>query len=299
MTVGAESGLTLALGIATAGRKEVLGETLRELGHQTRMPDRLIVCPADERDLDPAAWAGLAVAPDIVLGPRGSCAQRNAILAACDAVDLLVFLDDDFFPAPDFLAATEALFRDHPDVALATGVVLADGTKGPGLGFDEARAHLAGTSARADAIEPIDHAWGCNMAIRMAPVRRHGIRFDEDLPLYGWCEDYDFSRRVAPHGRIVLCHGLQGVHLGTKSGRTSGVRLGYSQVANPLHLMRKGTMSARFALRLIVKPFLANIVRSWRPEPETDRAGRLRGNLMAMGDLLRGTLTPRRIIELD
>jgi len=39
-------------------------------------------------------------------------------------------------------------------------------------------------------------------------------------------------------------------------------------------------------------------VKSLRPEPWIDRPGRLRGNLIAIGDLLRGRLDPARIQDL-
>jgi len=35
------------------------------------------------------------------------------------------------------------------------------------------------------------------------------------------------------------------------------------------------------------------------PEPWVDRRGRVRGNLMAFRDLLRGRLDPRRILEIE
>ena len=74
----------------------------------------------------------------------------------------------------------------------------------------------------------------------------------------------------------------------------SGVKLGYSQVANPIYLSRKGTMSPGYSARMLSKNMLANAVGSLRPEPMIDRAGRLRGNLIALGDVLRGRVTPER-----
>ena len=82
------------------------------------------------------------------------------------------------------------------------------------------------------------------MIVRTAPVLAHGLRFDDNLPLYGWLEDIDFARSIAPYGRVVKSMLLRGVHLGVKRGRTSGVKLGYSQIANPLYMLRKGTFAA-------------------------------------------------------
>ena len=144
---------------------------------------------------------------------------------------------------------------------------------------------------------PIAGTYGCNMAFRMATVRTSGVRFDENLPFYSWQEDIDFSHRLGRYGAIRRLAAARGVHLGHKSGRTSGVRLGYSQIANFVYLMRKGSIPASIALPHILRHLAANLLRAARPEPWVDRRGRLRGNIMALGDLLRGRCDPRRILS--
>jgi GT2 family glycosyltransferase len=289
----------IAVGIATAGRPAQLALTLARLARQRRRPHRLIVCPAAADDIDLGALPPLDV--HVVRGPRGLTAQRNRILDACGEADLLVFLDDDYYPADDYLAHVEHLFEAEPEVVVATSRPLLDGASGPGV--DEATA-----AALVDALvpqpvgrldlRPTYGGYGCNMALRLAPVRAGGLRFDESLPLYGWLEDIDFSRRLAPHGRIVSCAQLRGVHLGSKRGRVAGVRLGYSQVANPLYMMAKGSLSPAYGLRQMAANVAKNAWRAARPEPWVDRRGRLRGNLIALADLLRGRIAPGRIHQL-
>jgi GT2 family glycosyltransferase len=213
--------------------------------------------------------------------------------------DVLVFFDDDFFAADDYLAVMEAVFTTYPRVVVATGFVLADGTRGPSVGVETARAiveHHARLGKPHD-IEEAFNGYGCNMAIRLDVVRRYGLRFDEQLPLYGWYEDIDFTRRVGRSGDIVRSLAACGVHLGARSGRTSGIRLGYSQVANPIYLARKGIYPWRGAFRSIARNMLANTVRSLFPEHDVDRRGRLQGNVRAMYELLRGRITPKRILD--
>jgi hypothetical protein len=291
--------MRLVVIIVTAGRKAVLGQALAHLEDQTRGPDLVLVSAPDATHVDTAVVTSYPLR--FVFGASGCTAQRNRALDSKHALgaEIIVFFDDDFVPASGYLERTEAAFERHPGWAVLTGHVFADGIKGPGLSFPEAREMLAGAPEG----EPERHesvtsagAYGCNMAYRAADIAR--LRFDERLPLYGWQEDTDFSRRVARGRPIVRHHALQGVHLGVKCGRVSGVRFGYSQVVNPLYLVRKGTGTGRWAASLIARNLLANAVLSVRPEPHVDRLGRLRGNLVAAGHVMRGQLDPEFVLRL-
>lgn len=208
--------------------------------------------------------------------------------------DILLFLDDDFLVTPSYLEETVRIFQRYPDVVMSTGTVDADGILGPGIPLDDGLRIIRSQSDAqpAGGERPVYSGYGCNMAVRMSTVRGYGLRFDENLPLYGWLEDVDFSRQLARHGRIVSSERLHGVHLGTKTGRTSGLRLGYSQIANPVYLMGKRTMSPRHAAPQIMRNLAANAVKVFRPEPWVDRRGRLLGNMRAVADLVRGRLSP-------
>jgi hypothetical protein len=291
----------IAVGIATAGRPAILAGTLRELSKQTRLPDCVFVCPAAERDLDLALVADLPYPLVVVRGPIGSTAQRNAILDLALEFDILVFFDDDFLPSPSYLREIELCFASDATIVLAHGHILADGARGPGLDEAAARNILFQQSAiRSNQPVTNDYdAYGCNMALRLAPVYGHNIRFDENLPLYGWLEDHDFTRRMKPYGRIVKNSMAVGVHLGVKSGRTSEVRYGYSQIANPFYLWHKGIYPLDRALRLCLSRVVANLVKLPHPEPWTDRRGRARGHGLALLDMVRGRLHPTRILEFD
>ena len=88
----------------TAGRREQVRLTLSQIGWQTRKPDKIIVCPASPDDFDPACAASTRAPVEQVSAPRGICAQRNAVLDASRDADIIVFFDDDYYPAPDYLA---------------------------------------------------------------------------------------------------------------------------------------------------------------------------------------------------
>lgn len=287
--------MRLAVGIATVGRPRLLAAVVDELAQQTRRPDRIVVCAPTRDDIPETLPNSLM---EVIVGPRGLTRQRNAILERVDDCDVLQFFDDDFIPAATYLAAIEDGFAAWPDIVMATGKVVADGIIGPGLGIDEARHLLSVAPPTVGSVEPVANGYGCNMAVRLSAVREVEGRFDERLPLYGWLEDVDFSRQLARIGRIVKLAAARGVHLGIKQGRQSGVRLGYSQIANPVYLSRKGTCPWPQALYIMSRNVAMNLVRSLSPEPYVDRAGRVIGNLTAMRDLVIGRLDPQRILEL-
>ena len=292
--------MNIAIGIATRGRPGILAETLAELARQTRAPDHIFVCHVDASDVGDLP----RTRPDIsfLRAQAGLPRQRNAILDAATDADVVLFLDDDFLPAPAWLEVLERVMQAHQNCVVATGTVIADGAKGPGITVQEARALLAADVPPGDplAVAPHFNGYGCNMAFRMAPVRAHGIRVDEALPAYAWYEDIDVTRRLAAAsgGKILRLACARGVHLGAKSARTPGLRLGYSQVVNPIYLMRKGSFPWNHAIPSAARHCLINLVRSLRPEPEVDRWGRFRGNMLGLRDLLLGGARPDRILEL-
>jgi GT2 family glycosyltransferase len=288
----------IAIAIATVGRPEVLQAALRWLGRQSRLPDAVYVCAPTKDDL---ASRGTEIEATVILGHRGSSVQRNAIIAAARDYDILLFLDDDFFPDIAYLAEIEKLFQAEPDIVIATGNVILDGIMGPGVSIEEALAILETRQFKAESEPPLRdvyNGYGCNMAVRNVPLRESGILFDEKLPLYAWLEDVDFSRRLSRYGRIVRLKTARGIHLGIKRGRQRGELLGYSQIANPIYLARKGTFSWPRALRQIGKNVAANCLKSIRPEQYVDRRGRLRGHIYALCDLSIRRLHPERVLKL-
>jgi len=293
--------LRVAIGIATAGRRDQMPLTLDTIERLGPKPDRVYICPASDKDFDANSLSRWSMPIEVIKCRKpGLTSQRNQILERCGDADVIVFMDDDYYPAPWYLDRIRLIFSSRPDVVIATGHPLHDGATGPGILPDAALRFLGTYSLPLN--EPVVQAtyggYGCNMAIRLEAVRANNIRFDENLPLYGWLEDIDFSRRAAMFGAVVKCDQLNGVHLAVKNGRSPGVRLGYSQFANPIYMMRGGSISVSYAFRHMWRNFASNLVKSVSPEPWVDRRGRLRGNLLALADLLRRRLDPRRVIDL-
>lgn len=295
---GIFASLKVVIGIATTGRAGIVRETLQQIASLTDRPDAVLLCIADASDFDTNEPDTFPFPFDVITTKKGLCNQRNALLDAVDDDTVLLFLDDDFLISDGFISATRRVFAQDANVVMATGHVLADGILGPGLTHEDGLRLLSTASAPTDGIAETYNGYGCNMAVRSSNVRAHGLRFDPELSRYGWLEDVDFSRRLAHHGRIVKVNAMQGVHLGTKTGRSRGVPLGYSQIANPIYMIRKGSLSHRRGWYLMLRNFAANAVKIARSEPWVDRPGRLKGNLLAIKDLLTGKIAPTRILDL-
>ncbi len=289
----------IVIGIPTAGRAAILAKTVTAIARQTRLPDRVLISVGDPQDCGEVETLDLPFDVEVLVGTKGLSRQRNRILNALHRDDVLLYLDDDYLMAADYLARLEGIFAEHPDMVMTTGVVLADGIHGVGLNHAQGEALLAADSyAGPDTLLPVTTGYSCNMALRAAAILDHGIFFDERLPLYSWLEDADLSHRLRPLGRFARPTALRGVHLGVKTGRTSGVRLGYSQIANPVYMIRKGTLSRKRASRLMLRNLAANLYCSVVTKSWADHRGRLRGNLLALRDICIGRSDPRRILLL-
>lgn len=309
MTIGPK--LNAYIIIATKGRAAITFELLTWLQRQTLPATHVVVVGSEAKDVTdldqhPCVLAGLATIK--IARQAGSSHQRNVGVDVARQFGLLgevpsfaVFMDDDFRPDKTWLEAAERNFRSQPDLVGLTGHVLADGAQGTPLDTEDARVYLRGQKppephwASGDTPRPMDSLFGCNMAFRDTAIRQ--CEFDEALPLYGWQEDQDYTSQASRIGRNIYTPDCRGVHLGSKSGRTSGLRFGYSQIANPLYLIKKGTMSKRKAYKFIARHLVANTVKSLGRYPTVDYPGRLRGNVRALVDLASGRCDPRRILE--
>lgn len=288
--------MRVAVVYATLGRAAILAPVLDQLRHQTRPPDRVVVSAV--RPEDTVGIEGSPLDPLVLYGSKGLCAQRNRALAAvAGEADIVLFLDDDFIPADDYIAQLCELFDNRPDVVGADGRVIADGATNAGYSFEQGLRFIADDVRPDPATYPRIALYGCNMAIRLAAAGE--LTFDERLPFYGWLEDIDYTHRLGRRGALVKSTTMNGVHLATKGGRTSGLRLGYSQIANPIYMWRKGSIPTSLALSQTMKNVLSNAARSPKPEAYVDRRGRLRGNLLGFWHLVTARLDPQHVLSMD
>jgi GT2 family glycosyltransferase len=216
-------------------------------------------------------------------------------------IDYVIFFDDDFAPGHRWIEQCLRIFRLHPSVVGVSGRTLRDGAAERPISWAEALDLVYRSedeSVEPASLDACTSLYGCNMAYRMEAAR--GFRFDERLVLYGWLEDQDFSRRLVAAGKgdLVRCPQMLGVHLGLSSGRVSGRKFGYSQVANAIYLYRKGVLSRKEAASNIFRAIGVNAVKSVIPEAHLDRRGRLIGNCIGVAEICSGSVNPERAARL-
>lgn len=290
--------LTAAVVLASAGRPDLLADALRTVADQEGVEFTTVVSVPDEASLP--ADRTLLDHVVVVTGTRGLAAQRNAGISALDPMTQVVaFFDDDAVLREDWMAVAVDFFAHHPDVVGLTGRPLLDGAVSGEISVDETRAAIA-ASASDDASgvwKQHEELYGCNFAIRLDRIGNE--RFDERLPLYSWLEDHDLARRLLRYGRLAKVDDCVMVHRAAASGgRQNHLRLGYSQVMNPVYLWRKGSFSLVRAVDHLGRRVAKNLVLSLLGPDRARRRTRLRGNVMATRDVARMRITPERIVDL-
>ncbi|WP_267361726.1 MULTISPECIES: glycosyltransferase family A protein [unclassified Methylobacterium] len=295
--------------VATRGRSEQLKTLLIYLRLQTLRPRHIVLVGTSAADVavDTAEFDDDLTVTKVISVSAGSAIQRNKGIEwlvehqALSPDSFTIFFDDDFRPDVNWVRSCDALFRDNLDIVGITGLVLADGGHGYAVSEDSVEAYLAGTRRREShwaqgSMRDIATVYGCNMAFRNTVFG--ACTFDEKLPLYAWQEDRDFSGQAKSFGRIIFAPVCRGVHLGARSGRTSGMRLGYSQISNLIYLSKKGTVSWSTSLKFMIKSVASNTIKSLNRNPNADYVGRLSGNLLAIRDTFIGRCDPGNIVNM-
>ena len=296
--------MKIATIICTLNRPAVLHDSVLSVVRQSLAPEQIVIASPESKHVLSETLAIPQV--EFVLAPVGASKQRNAgLVRVAPEIDLIAFLDDDIELSRTYFAEMARLFDDHPEVIVASGRMLQDGGRGARIGREEAMRFCAEYDQTSAAGEPVsfrtvDSGYGCNMVIRNRDAGRY--RFDEGLPLYSWLEDRDFSHRCT-RGKCppVELKNSVAVHLGWRSGRVSGVRLGFSTVVNPVYLMRKaGTFSfAHIVVHYWLRCLAGNVLGILTRDKDYDRWGLLKGNLLGYCHLLSGKCDPEYILQMQ
>jgi GT2 family glycosyltransferase len=285
--------------ICSANRPDILSETVESLVRRQSLPPREIIVSVFSQEHVPEKIRAGSIVRVALSDRQGTSAQRNAA-AKLIHTPYTLFLDDDVEIAPNFIENMERLLSDFDDVVAATGFVVADGATGDsGLDREWAKSAVVNYVREHENCDR-EEGYGCNLFVRTSVFDK--VLFDENLSLYGWLEDFDFSANVLRYGRIVLNAGTCVAHLGTPVGRMSGLRFGYSQIVNPFYLWKKNGKPG--LAHVIFAHWMTHVARNCRrtlirvPSDRTDRPGRFRGNMIALRHLLTGRVDPSYILQL-
>lgn len=180
---------SLTVIIPTLNEIAYLPALLDALDVQTRLPDEVIV--ADAGSMDGTAELAQARGVRVVRGGMPAVGRNAGARAARG--DLLLFLDADVLPSPNFIACVlEEFGRKGYDIATCFIAALDD--RRP---ID--RVLSAGTNLYFRVVQPVSpHAPGfCILSKRVAHEKMGG--FDESLTL---SEDIDYARRASRCGKF-------------------------------------------------------------------------------------------------
>lgn len=284
--------------IPSVGRPAVLHETVLSVLSQRLLPREIILPVPGMEHVDPRTIQLPRVR--CIETPKGLCVQRNmGARAVAESIDLVVYFDDDVELDSRYLLVLAQAFAANPDMVVANGQLVADGGPKHRLSRADGRAILTSHSsenliAQQLEIVPTRRLYGCHFAVRRSMFAH--VQFDERMPFYGWLEDIDFGRRCEHHGRVCCVRGAWMVHLAERSGRTSGVRFGYSQIMNPAYMRTKGTFSTAECRRNWWRAVASNLAGLVLMNPT--KRERLVGNFIAIGHLARGRIDPEYITRL-
>jgi GT2 family glycosyltransferase len=200
----------LAIIIASKNRPRDIHRALASLGEQTVMADDVVVIDQSEKPYDLSVYPGVRHVHDRSI--TSLAAARNRGIALVNSPRVL-FIDDDVKLRPSTLAALHQAFDNFPD---AVGFQCEDLEKHEtgrlnGLlesifehGFFSRRRKSRGNVVELTALG------GFGMAYRSSVFERE--LFDEGLVGYSFGEDWDFSKRAARHGRLIVAPGADVHH---------------------------------------------------------------------------------------
>jgi glycosyltransferase involved in cell wall biosynthesis len=292
-------GLKTAVIIATKDRPQEVSALLDTLALQTVLPDVIVVSACDRNDIEQSIVDEKRV--HVLFGSPGLAAQRNRALSLIQGkCDIIVFFDDDFIPSRFWIERIKILLAMQPEVGCVTGRVLEDGVTNGGLEWSYGQSIVNNEDRKMaptnnHKTQEFGSPYGCNMAFRATTIE--SLWFDERLALYGWLEDRDFGFRVATRAKAISTDVVWGVHLGSKRGRVSGLKFGYSQVVNPWYLMKKGVLTPVDLCQKVLIGLAANLLGTIVTGSHVDRWGRLKGNIIGITDIILRRWAPERIVE--
>jgi hypothetical protein len=294
----------LALVIASTGREQILLSTVRSVLLRKHVPEQIILVGATEGDI-PFVQSDRTEIVSLRSPVKGASHQRNfGIRNIREGIRFVSFLDDDCEVHDAYFLEVARCFSNNTNLAAFSGYVMRNGNIEREVGREILDSHVIpeGMPAYGFLKDKWPGLYGCAMNFRYKHLVRE--EFDENLVKYSLGEDTEIGFRMRRYGDVGGSARCPVVHLACSGGRGSEVKLGYSQIANYYYFVRKGIgypkrkFISQNLLGLPITNFIGILRESSRGPHTVDRKGRLKGNLLAIYDLLRGKIHPSRIDQL-
>lgn len=270
--------LTASIIICTYKRPAAICKLLDALHWQTLPADEILIIdgsPNDETEKSVTPYFNQLPLKYTLVQPeqRGLTRQRNLGVNMAADNDVLVFMDDDVIPEPDFLQHILNAFSDN-EVIGVDGLItnecrwqrITENQKVPGdsILLDGYYLSLSSRDKMREVlglfplmIQPgvtptyghgktalppsgknyeVDHLMGCMMAIRKSIFNE--ISFSTYFEGYGLYEDYDFSIRANRHGKLITNTAARIAHFHEPAGRPNTYKYGKMVVTNGWYVWR-------------------------------------------------------------
>tara|TARA_X000000950_G_scaffold219456_1_gene264286 strand:+ start:954 stop:1874 length:921 start_codon:yes stop_codon:yes gene_type:complete len=295
--------------LCSKGRPIVLDETVVSILKQDSLPSKILLvvtCNADflESTLLRDERVMASISP-----VAGLTAQRNYGISCIQNqnVEITIFLDDDVELEISFFTKMLYLFSKYPDIIgisaeSVIGGASADRSYAKKVINDLNTVPMDRLKVRDSGKYCLCH--GCNMFFRTSLFGEE--LFDEELPLYSYGEDYDFSLRASRHGKVGKVSGIGFAHLTYPGGRVSEKKRGYSIVANNYYFLKKRVQHVtiflgyiRFWLVIVFKETFSVGIKSITLNKNYHRTYRdhFFGRCLAVFDVIRGNSSPNKILK--
>lgn len=263
--------MKLCIVIATYNRADDLIECIKSINLQTVEPEKIIIVDSttysDKNIEERIREVSSLNIQYINTKQKGLTLQRNLALKLIPKdAELVMFLDDDILLDNDYVENVSKFFEEdtNEEIGGVEGYLTRDGDKEyPKVPKDNKKVQLKSL-------------YGCNMTYRVNKIV--GMTFDENLQLYSFMEDWDFSYRVGLKTKLYKIHSAQAVHNQSKAGRIDYVKNGFMRIANKYYLKKKNNAITLFDYFIFVLTIIRNCLCSFNK----DRRARFKGNIIAV-----------------
>lgn len=182
---------------------------------------------------------------------RGAAVQRNiGINEISKGSEFVFFFDDDVVLEKDYIEVIYKMYKNDikNEIGGIAGYTLIDGNT------------VYDGNEKEELID-VKSLYGCCSSYRTSAIK--GIFYDENLALYSWLEDWDFSFRVSKKYKLKKCNIAYLYHYHSPSGRVSERKFGFVQIANRNYLYKKNNIFNKREYIFYFGQALKNLVRGY------------------------------------